>query len=86
MGLKADLGKNQVIRVVWTWSMKGEVSWLPLGRRSSVVCFPPCWKESSDLTNASLCTLVLHQGGEGWEKGEWLIPASGLLSCRQEHL
>lgn len=83
VGLKADLGRNQAARAVWTRSMKGEVSWLPLGRRSSVGCFPPCWKERSDLTNASLCMLVLHQGVEGWEKGAWLIPAFGLLWCRQ---
>lgn len=70
-GLKADLGRNWATRVVWTRSMfmKGDKPWLPVGSWSRVSCFPLFWKEQSDLTNDSLRTLVLHQGGEGWEKG-----------------
>lgn len=63
--------------------MKGDMPWLPVGSQSSVSCFPLCWKKQSDLTNASLCTSVLHQGGEGWEKGELHILPSGLLCCWQ---
>lgn len=85
MGLKADLGENWATRGVWTRSMfmKGETSWLLVRSWSSVSCFPLCWKEQSELMNASLRTSVRHQGSEGWEKGELLIPASGLPCYRQ---
>lgn len=71
VGLQADLGRNWVSSVIWTWSthdiLQDKAPWLLVGRRCSVGCFPPCWKEQSDLTNPSLCPSVLYQGGEDWE-------------------
>lgn len=67
MGLMADLGRNGAVSWIWRSFMERSRS-SAAGSNQFSWLFLSCWKEQSDLTNASLCMLVLQQSSEGWEK------------------